>query len=103
MAQRLAHQNVAHVKRYLKQRNIPFDDEKFQCEPCILGKQHRSCFSERIEKATVCGEIIHADLGGFMNDTPSIGGALYYLLLKDDYSHFRAVYFLKKSPRQRRK
>lgn len=26
----------------------------------------------------------------------SLGGALYFLLLKDDYSHYRTVYFLKK-------
>lgn len=92
---RLAHQNVAHVKRFLQQRNIPFSAEKFQCEPCIFGKQHRLSFKERVEKETECGAIIHADVCGYM-DIKSLGGTLYFLLLKDDFSHFRTVYFLKK-------
>lgn len=92
--QRLAHQNVAHVKRFLQQRNIQFNDEKFQCEPCIYGKQHRSSFMKREEKEKECGAIIHADVCGYF-DKQSFGGAKYFLLLKDDYSHFRTVYFLK--------
>lgn len=48
--QRLAHQNVAYVKRFLQQRSIQYKDEQFQCEPCILGKHHRLPFGERKEK-----------------------------------------------------
>lgn len=51
-------------------------------------------FKERVEKETECGAIIHADVCGYM-DIKSLGGALYFLLLKDDYSHYRTVYFLK--------
>lgn len=40
------------------------------------------------------GELIHADLCGPF-EIPSSGGAKYFLLLKDDYSGFRFVYFLK--------
>lgn len=92
--ERLAHQHIAHIKRFLQQRNIPYNDEKFQCEPCIFGKQHRSGFTERVEKESVCGAIIHADVCGYM-ETKSFGGVLYVLVLKDDYSHYRTHYFLK--------
>lgn len=91
---RLAHQNVAHIKRFLQQRNITYDDDKVQCEPCIFGKQHRLSFKERVEKENECGSIIHADVCGCM-EVKSFGGAKYFLLLKDDYSHYRTVYFLK--------
>lgn len=92
---RLAHQNVSYVKRFLQLRNIQYKDEQFQCEPCILGKHHRLPFSERKEKETECGAIIHADVCGPI-EVKSYGGASYFLLLKDDYSHYRMAYFLKK-------
>lgn len=44
--ERLAHQNVAHVKRFSNVRNIPYTNEQFQCEPCIYGKYHRLSFQE---------------------------------------------------------
>lgn len=50
--QRLAHQNIAYVKRFLQQRSIQYTDEQFQCEPCILGKHHRLSFGERKGKET---------------------------------------------------
>jgi len=28
-------------------------------------------------------------------ETDSIGGSKYFLLIKDDYSHYRIVYFIK--------
>ena len=40
------------------------------------------------------GEVFHADLCGKMSK-PSIGGANYFLLLKDDHSRYCFVYFLK--------
>lgn len=89
-----AHQNVAHVKHFLRLRNIPYIDEKFQCEACIFGKHHRAVFKERTEKSKECGEITHVDVCGPMH-IKSLGGARYFLLLKDDYSHYRTVYFLK--------
>lgn len=45
--ERLAHQNLAHVRKFLKQNEINFDDENFECEPCLLGKQHRETFQKR--------------------------------------------------------
>lgn len=92
--ERLGHQNIAHVKKFLSNEGIDFINEDFSCEACVYGKQHRGSFENRVEKSTTCGEIIHADVCGPMEES-SIGGARYFLLLKDDYSHFRFVYFLK--------
>lgn len=93
--ERLAHQNIAQVKRFLNGNNIKFkNEENFQCEACIFGKHHRSSFRGRNEKSIECGELIHSDVCGPIQ-VKSLGGARYFLLLKDDYSHYRHVYFLK--------
>lgn len=92
--ERLGHQNATHVKKFLQARNIDFIDENFECEACIYGKHHRSSFKSREEKSKKCGEIIHTDVCGPFQEN-SIGGSRYFLLLKDDYSHFRFVYFMK--------
>lgn len=42
---------------------------------------------------TRIGEILHADLCGPLPEK-SITGARYFLLIKDDFSHYRQVYFL---------
>lgn len=70
------------------------DKADFFCEGCQYGKQHRFSFSTKNYKATVPGELIHSDICGPMS-TESVGGANYFILLKDDYSGFRKVYFLK--------
>lgn len=92
--ERIGHQNVAHVKRFLRSNDIDFVDEDFACEACVYGKHHRGSYKLREEKSKRCGEIIHADVCGPMQ-TDSIGGSRYFLLLKDDFSHYRFIYFLK--------
>lgn len=92
--ERLGHQNVAHVKKFLRNNNVDFVDEDFACEACVYGKHHRGSYKLREEKSKKCGEIIHADVCGPMQNL-SIGGSKYFLLLKDDFSHYRFVYFLK--------
>lgn len=93
--ERLAHQNIAQVKRFLSRNNIDFVDESdFQREACIYGKHHRLPFDERTHKSENCGEIFHTDVCGPMQKY-SLGGSRYFLLLKEDYSHFRFVYFLR--------
>lgn len=93
--ERFAHQNIAQVKSFLKRNGINFIDQKdFVCEACVFGKAHRLSFAERKEKANACGEVISADVcGPFEKD--SLGGSKYFLLLKDEYSHFRYVFFIK--------
>lgn len=92
--ERLGHQNAAHVRSILRSRGIDFVDEDLKCEACVYGKQHRGSFKSREEKASSCGEIIHADVCGPMEET-SHGGSRYFLLLKDDFSHYRHVCLLK--------
>lgn len=91
--ERLGHQNVAHVRNFLRQRNIEYVDKEFNCDGCAMGKQHRQSFQLREEKSKRCGQIIHADVCGPIEK--SIGGAEYFVVFKDDYSHMRFVYFLK--------
>lgn len=94
--ERLAHQNFDHVRNVLKTMNIEVkatSKDNF-CDACMYGKQHRLSFSSSSTKTDTCGEIIHTDLCGPMQ-VASVGGSNYFLLFKDDYSHFRTVYFLK--------
>ncbi|KMQ90225.1 retrovirus-related pol polyprotein from transposon tnt 1-94 [Lasius niger] len=58
-----------------------------------MGKLHRLPFPHDTSKTRSIGEIVHADLCGPM-PTKSFGGSKYYLLLKDDYSHYREVCFI---------
>lgn len=93
--ERLGHQNVVQVKSFLKNMNIDYkNDDSFKCSACIYGKQHRSSFKSSENRATSVGALVHADLCGPMQ-VESIGGAKYFLLLKDDFSRYRSVYFLK--------
>lgn len=94
--QRMSHQNIIHLKKFLKQANIKFTDncDDFFCESCVIGKQHRSSFPTSLSKTVRPAEIIHSDVCGPMQ-IKSIGGSRYFLLFKDDFSHYRQVFFLK--------
>lgn len=61
----------------------------------MLGKQHKLPFKKGVQiRRNRVGELIHADLCDPM-PVDSVGGSKYFLLLKDDYSCYRAVYFLR--------
>lgn len=92
--ERLGHQNIAHVKKFLRSNDIDFVQENFDCDGCAYGKLHRLSFNQRLEKSTRCGEIIHSDVCGYMEED-SFGGSKYYVIFKDDFSHYRFIYFLK--------
>lgn len=93
--EKLGHQNIAQVKNVLKARNITFEDEDdFFCEACLYGKLHRAVFHSSENKASCVGELVHSDVCGPMHCT-SVGGSKYFLLFKDDFSHFRTIFFLK--------
>lgn len=92
--ERLCHQNKKHVKVFLQKSGINFINDDDFCEGCVYGKQHRSAFHNRIERATKVREIIHADVCGPM-ETESLGRKFYFLILKDDFSSFRKIYFLR--------
>lgn len=68
--------------------------DKEPCEICCKGKQTRLPFSSKVHKQREVLELVHTDLCGPM-ETPSIGGAKYFLTLTDDRSRHTTVYFLK--------
>jgi hypothetical protein len=104
---RLSHINIRSLRETIK-KNAPtgvrLEDLSgdFACQPCHLGKETRKPFPsktkpdkpEKEDDKTKPGEVIHCDLSGKM-PISSIGGANYFMVLKDDASGFRAVYFLK--------
>lgn len=99
---KLAHQNVNYIKHFLRNNNIEFVDEKFVCEQCLTRKQHRHPFHESESRATVPLELVHTDVCGPM-EQESLGGSRYFLLLKDDYTNYRYVYFLKNKSEVKKK
>jgi len=69
-------------------------DEMF-CEICQIAKQARKPYPTVDEKRPYKpGEMTHGDLAGPM-PTRSLGGALYFLLLKDNATGFCMACFLK--------
>lgn len=95
--QKMCHQDIQQVKIMLNKCNIDFSADKHEeltCEPCLLGKTHKQQFPQSLNRAEQPGQILHMDLCGIM-ETTSLGGAKYYLLIKDDYTKYKQVYFLK--------
>lgn len=98
------HKRLGHInKQYLKdmvQRNLVkgvtmSNIDNFQCEACILGKQHRKSFpkSTRVNKSAP-GKLVYSDICGPIA-TSSVSGARYMLLFKDSCTGYRVAYFIK--------
>lgn len=77
--EQLGHQSKRYV--FLKQRKIDVADDDEFCRACVLGKQQRSSFQSRQQRAIEPGDIIHADLCGHMECT-SLGGVKYFACFK---------------------
>lgn len=96
--ERLGHVNVKYLREMIEKdliKGVKITDMKdFFCEGCQYGKQHKLPFSSNKQKKTVPGERIYYDLCGPM-ETPSIGGAKYYILFKDNASAFCTIMFIK--------
>lgn len=90
----MVHQNLAQVRSTLKAHGIKFIDQQAQCEACIMGKMTRKTFPTTGTASTECGQIVHGDVCGPMH-VNSLSGARYFLLLKDDFSHYRHIFFIK--------
>ena len=56
-------------------------------------KANKLFFKNASNKKRKIGDLIHADICGLMSET-SIGVSRYFLILKDDCSGFRKVYFM---------
>ena len=69
---------------------------KFFCEGCILGKQQRISYPALTEKErnTIPGTYFHIDLCNPMS-IPSIGGAHYFMLCKDNKTGYMVIFFLR--------
>lgn len=92
--EKLAHQNVKHVKEILNDKKIKYIDDwnGYVCPGCVFGKQHRVSHPIDNKVASNPLDLIHVDLCEM--NIRSLGGAKYFLLFKDDYTHYRTVYFL---------
>lgn len=70
-------------------------EEPLFCEGCRFGKAHRNP-SRKVSVDDLnydVGECVHVDLCGPIHT--SLGGASYFMLMKDKVSGYRHVYFLK--------
>ncbi|KAJ8865618.1 hypothetical protein PR048_033138 [Dryococelus australis] len=59
-----------------------------------VGEIKNKLYQKRFTVLKLSDEIIHADLCGPMAEK-STGGSLYYLLLKDNFSHWKGICLLK--------
>lgn len=70
--ERLSHQNIGYVKRFLRKMNISYEDvNNFFCEACVMGKQHRLPFPKSDRQAGKVGELVHTDVCGKMHEASS--------------------------------
>lgn len=95
---RLGHINIATIKSMIKNNVISginlSDENDFFCEECQLGKLQRSSHPVSEKRNVEKGECVHVDLCGPM-ETTGIGGARYFMLVKDEATTFRMIYCIK--------
>lgn len=95
---RLGHVNIASIKSMCSNGAVSgiklTDQNTFFCEECQLGKMHRSSHPVSERQVLSKGECFHIDLCGPMEQT-GIGGVRFAMVLKDEGTGFRFVYFLK--------
>ena len=94
---RLGHINTVAIKNMFN-RNLATglnlaNQNDFFCEECKRGKMHRSSHTAVNRRDAAKCDYFHMDLCGPMNET-GVGGVRYFMLLKDESTCFRYVYFL---------
>lgn len=92
--ERLGHQHNNYVKEILNKSEIYTDNKETFCELCVFGKYSRKPFFITNTKITEPEKIIHSDVWEPMEEC-SIGESHYFILFKDNFSHYRRVYSLK--------
>ena len=94
--EKLANQNVAQVREVLNRSGIKFLDDwdDYACPVCAYGKQHRVSHPPNPKISAELLDLVNVDL--YEMTIYSLGGAMYFWLLQDDYTHFRTVYLKKK-------
>lgn len=68
--------------------------EEFNCTGCAKGKMPKLPTKRVKHRSHIPGERLSADVCGPMQ-VESLGGCWYFLLIKDEASCFRSIYFLK--------
>ena len=94
---RFGHVNVQSLKKaassesVVGMRNVEY--EKFDCESCADGKQHKTSFPKSVNQSSELLQVVHSDVCGPM-ETDSLGGSRYFATFIDDKSKFVHVYFM---------
>lgn len=97
--EKLGHINIRKIIEMSKTGLLPkidvnIDLTKFGCKGCLEGKMAKRPFKSKPKRQCNVGEIFHCDLEGPMH-IPSLGGSKFALVIKDECSSFRSLYFLK--------
>ena len=96
---RLGHLGFNAIRQLPSQATgIKIDDEVLAstvCESCIQGKQQRTPSRDQMTRVSAKLGLVHVDIGGGGHITPSVGGAKYYMIVTDDLTRYRWVFFLK--------
>jgi len=78
----------------LKLEKPPFG-KHIDCQFCAMGKQARTPFVPRsFRRASAVGHRLHVDIAGPTGE-PTFSKADYFVLLKDEYSAYRLIYFIR--------
>ena len=67
--------------------------EKFYCESCADGKQHKKPFPKSVNQSSELLQVVHSDVCGPM-ETDSLGGSRYFVTFMDDKSKYVHVYLM---------
>ena len=95
---RLGHtgkQKILHMERNDSAAGLEIGDKAtdFDCTDCSAGRMIRTPCPESKGKKCIPGERLFADLAD--GKCPSLGGALYFMIIKDEATAYRSVFFLK--------
>lgn len=95
----LGHPDTAQIKHMAATKcveglELSEKSKQDSCGHCQLGKGKRASHpTSGRERATEVLERVHVDLSGLI-EPASLGGAQYFMLIKDEYSGYMHVYFL---------
>ena len=100
--QQMAHVNIDVIKRISQHAFL--QDFKIHtshhvpsvCVGCAFGKHYKASYriDPHKQRSQILGELLYVDMCGKMT-TPSLGKAIYFILVKDNCIFYRFVYFLK--------
>lgn len=96
---RFAHVSINAIVDTVKNNAVTgidsIENQRFFCEDCQYGKLSRLPYEPSEPKSQYLpGEKVHMDLAGPF-PTASLRGSKYFLLIKDDASNFKCIYFIK--------